>query len=187
MPMSGLTLDAALMQLDALKGLRVGLRVGPLVLATALLAACSSAPIRQQSSGPPPAPLPREVAADMVLTAMNFIGARYQRGGVDPEGFDCSGFTRHVVAQSLGVTLPRTAAEQAMAPGWQFVSSRHLEPGDLVFFNTLERSFSHVGLYIGEGRFIHAPRPGHRVRLEELHSSYWAPRFEGGRRAPINR
>ena len=74
-------------------------------------------------------------------------------------GFDCSGFTRHVFETSLGLVLPRRADEQAAAPGLVAVKREDLQPGDLVFFNTLRRTFSHVGIYIGDNRFIHAPRP----------------------------
>ncbi|MEO7115300.1 MAG: C40 family peptidase [Caldimonas sp.] len=123
-------------------------------------------------------------ATDMVLAAMNFVGVRYKRGGVSAEtGFDCSGFTRHVFEMSLGLVLPRRADEQAAAPGLVAVKREDLKPGDLVFFNTLKRTFSHVGIYIGDNRFIHSPRPGERVRTENMSFAYWTKRFTGARRA----
>jgi cell wall-associated NlpC family hydrolase len=126
----------------------------------------------------------RDRASDLVMSAMNFIGVPYRRGGNSEQtGFDCSGFTRHVFDQSLGLLLPRRADEQAHAPGLQSVRRDELKPGDLVFFNTLRRSFSHVGIYIGEGKFIHAPHSGSEVRIEDIHAAYWAKRFTGARRA----
>ena len=126
----------------------------------------------------------RDRAADMVATAMIFLGVRYQRGGTDADGgFDCSGFTRQVFETSLGLVLPRRADEQAKATGLVNVKKDELQPGDLVFFNTLRRTFSHVGIYVGEGKFIHAPKPGGEVRVESMNFAYWAKRFTGARRA----
>ena len=127
-----------------------------------------------------------ESASAMVVGAMNFIGVRYQRGGASAEtGFDCSGFTRHIFEMSLGVVLPRSADEQAVAPGLVAVKREDLKPGDLVFFNTLKRTFSHVGIYIGDNRFIHAPRSGATVRTEDMSFAYWTQRFTGARRADV--
>lgn len=123
-------------------------------------------------------------ASAMVIGAMNFIGVRYQRGGNSADtGFDCSGFTRHVFEMSLGLVLPRSADEQAAAAGLVAVERADLRPGDLVFFNTLRRTFSHVGIYIGANRFIHAPSSGKTVRTEDMSFDYWARRFTGARRA----
>ena len=128
----------------------------------------------------------RERASDMVLTALNFVGVRYHRGGSSEEsGFDCSGFTRFVFGNSLGLALPRRADEQATAPGLVRVRREDLEPVDLVFFNTLKRTFSHVGIYIGKNRFIHAPRPGGEVRTEDMGFDYWKKRYTGARRAEL--
>jgi len=143
------------------------------------------------AAAPPAEPAPgtftqqvRETASDMVLTAMNFLGVPYRRGGTDADsGFDCSGFTRHIFESSLGLVLPRRADEQARAKGLLAVKRDDLKPGDLVFFNTLRRTFSHVGIYIGEGKFIHAPKPGGEVRVEDMRFAYWAKRFTGARRA----
>lgn len=126
----------------------------------------------------------RDTASDMVLTAMNFLGVPYRRGGTSVEsGFDCSGFTRHVFEMSLGLVLPRRADEQARAPGLFSIRKEDLKPGDLVFFNTLKRTFSHVGIYVGEGKFIHSPRTGAEVRVEDMRVAYWAKRYNGARRA----
>lgn len=127
----------------------------------------------------------RSTASDLVLSAMNFIGVRYRRGGTSQEeGFDCSGFTRHVFENSIGLVLPRRADEQAKAPGLLKISESDLRPGDLVFFNTLRHTFSHVGIYVGDGKFIHAPRAGSEVRIEDMRQSYWVKRFTGARRVP---
>ena len=129
----------------------------------------------------------RDRASALVMSAMHFIGVPYRRGGTSEEdGFDCSGFTRHVFDRSLGLVLPRRADEQARAPGLLSVKRDELKPGDLVFFNTLKRTFSHVGIYVGEGKFIHAPRTGSEVRVEDMRASYWAKRFTGARRADID-
>ena len=126
----------------------------------------------------------RDKASEMVLTAMNFLGVPYRRGGTTGEdGFDCSGFTRHVFEMSLGLVLPRRADEQARAPGLFSIKRNELKPGDLVFFNTLKRTFSHVGIYVGDGKFIHSPRTGGEVRVEDMRLAYWSKRYNGARRA----
>ena len=126
----------------------------------------------------------RDKASDMVLTSMNFLGVPYRRGGNSAEtGFDCSGFTRRVFELSLGLVLPRRVDEQASAHGLVTIKRDELKPGDLVFFNTLKRTFSHVGIYVGEGKFIHSPRTGGEVRVEDMRFAYWSKRFTGARRA----
>jgi cell wall-associated NlpC family hydrolase len=128
----------------------------------------------------------RDTASELVISAMNFIGLPYRRGGTGgldgSEGFDCSGFTRHVFEHSLGLVLPRRADEQARASGLSSVLRTELKPGDLVFFNTLRHTFSHVGIYVGDGKFIHAPRSGSEVRIEDMRKAYWDRRFTGARR-----
>ena len=126
----------------------------------------------------------RDRASELVLTAMNFLGVPYRRGGQsEDQGFDCSGFTRYIFERSIGLALPRRVDEQATAPGLSSVRRDDLRPGDLVFFNTLRRSFSHVGIYVGEGKFIHSPKSGAVVRVEDMTLAYWARRFTGARRA----
>jgi cell wall-associated NlpC family hydrolase len=140
-----------------------------------------------QASAPPADPSlfgqVREKTTDLVMAAMNFIGVRYRRGGNSAEsGFDCSGFTRYVFENSIGLVLPRRANEQAQAPGLFKIGKDELKPGDLVFFNTLRHAFSHVGIYVGDGKFIHSPRAGGEVRVEDMRIEYWAKRFNGARR-----
>ena len=126
----------------------------------------------------------RDSASDMVLTAMNFLGVPYRRGGsTEATGFDCSGFTRHIFEMSLGLVLPRRADEQASASGLTKVGREDLRPGDLVFFNTMRRTFSHVGIYVGDGKFIHSPATGGAVRVDDMRYAYWSQRFNGARRA----
>lgn len=126
----------------------------------------------------------RDTTSGLVVSAMNFLGVPYKRGGnSSDDGFDCSGFTRHIYENTLGLVLPRRVDDQAKAPGLSPVKRDELQPGDLVFFNTLRRTFSHVGIYVGEGKFIHAPRTGGEVRVESMGVKYWAKRFTGARRA----
>lgn len=126
-----------------------------------------------------------DMASHLVTSAMDFLGVRYRRGGQSREsGFDCSGFTRHVFENSVGLILPRRASEQANSPDLIPVNQSELKPGDLVFFNTLKRTFSHVGIYVGDNKFIHSPRAGGSVRVEDIREAYWAKRFDGARRAP---
>lgn len=122
-----------------------------------------------------------EKASDLVVTAMGFLGVPYRRGGESAEsGFDCSGFVRAMYEQTIGLVLPRRANEQAAAT--QTIDREDLKPGDLVFFNTMRRAFSHVGIYVGDGKFIHAPRAGAQVRVEDMRVAYWQKRFNGARR-----
>ena len=120
-------------------------------------------------------------ASSLVSSALGFLGVPYRRGGTSAEtGFDCSGFVRSIYQQTAGLLLPRSAAQQAAAT--QRIDKAELKPGDLVFFNTMRRAFSHVGIYVGNGKFIHAPKPGAEVRVEDLGLAYWAKRFDGARR-----
>lgn len=120
-------------------------------------------------------------ASDLVVSAMGFLGVPYRRGGSTVEtGFDCSGFVKSMYEQTIGLVLPRSAAQQAAAT--QTIERNELRPGDLVFFNTMRQAFSHVGIYVGNGKFIHSPKPGAEVRVEDMGGSYWAKRFDGARR-----
>ena len=120
-------------------------------------------------------------ASALVVNAMGFLGVPYKRGGTTAEtGFDCSGFVRAIYQQTVGLMLPRRADQQAAAT--QSIDKSELQPGDLVFFNTMRRTFSHVGIYVGEGRFIHSPRTGAEVRVESMNIDYWQRRFDGARR-----
>ena len=166
---------------------------GLAVVASLLLCACAAQPTAHRagavdaisrSAASPQAPA-QAAASDVVIAAMSFIDRPYQAGGQSVQtGFDCSGFTRHVFGQTLGIDLPRSAQEQAQASALQAVPSRdELQPGDLVFFNTQQRAFSHVGIYLGDGRFIHAPRTGAQIRIERMSGAYWSGRYSGARRA----
>jgi len=120
-------------------------------------------------------------ASELVVHAIGFLGVPYQRGGNTVEtGFDCSGFVKAIFEQTVGLVLPRRAEQQAAAT--QNIEKKDLAPGDLVFFNTMRRAFSHVGIYIGDGKFIHSPKPGAEVRVESLAAAYWNRRFDGARR-----
>ena len=120
-------------------------------------------------------------ASELVLTAMGFLGVPYRRGGNNAEsGFDCSGFVKAMYQNTVGLVLPRRADQQAAATSK--IDKNDLQPGDLVFFNTMKHAFSHVGIYVGEGKFIHSPKPGAQVRVEDMGQSYWQRRFDGARR-----
>ena len=120
-------------------------------------------------------------AQDVILQGLKLVGVRYRLGGNDESsGLDCSGFVRLVFKDSIGASLPRTAQE--MSEVGQRVDTSQLKPGDLVFFNTMRRTFSHVGIYLGDNHFMHAPRTGAEVRVESMESSYWVKRYNGARR-----
>jgi cell wall-associated NlpC family hydrolase len=123
----------------------------------------------------------REKISDILMTALSTVGIQYRLGGNHPEqGLDCSGLVRYVFQQVLGQVLPRTSEEISRVG--ESVNSQDLQPGDLVFFNTLKREFSHVGIYLGESKFVHSPATGGRVRIENMENGYWKQRFDGGRR-----
>ena len=124
--------------------------------------------------------------SELVVTAMGFLGVPYRRGGNSAEtgGFDCSGFVKAIYEQTVGLVLPRRAEQQAAAT--KAVDKHDLQPGDLVFFNTMRRTFSHVGIYVGEGKFIHSPKPGAEVRVENMSANYWQRRFDGARRVLVS-
>src|SRR6218665_2662575 len=133
------------------------------------------------SADPGAAGVPADRMSELVVAAMGAIGVPYRRGGnTYNSGFDCSGFVRAVYDQSLGLVLPRQAAQQAAAT--HEIDRAELQAGDLVFFNTQRRAYSHVGIYVGDHKFIHSPRPGAAVRIEDMRVSYWDRRFDGARR-----
>jgi cell wall-associated NlpC family hydrolase len=117
-----------------------------------------------------------------LVHALQTVGVKYRLGGRSPDtGFDCSGLVVHVFERAWGMLLPPgTAALRKV--GMPITKLRELEPGDLVFYNTRNRPYSHVGIYLGEGRFLHAPRPGAQVRVENVTTPYWRQRFDGARR-----
>jgi len=157
--------------------------LGALALAfvLALLGACSSAPTERGMA-------PRNYlhladpnqTSDIVVYALGLVDTGYRFGGSNPEaGLDCSGMVSHVVQNVAGLRLPHNAAQ--IAGVTRPIPRGALRPGDLVFFNTMKRPYSHMGLYIGDGRFVHAPSAKGRVRIERLDSAYFASRFDGAR------
>jgi cell wall-associated NlpC family hydrolase len=138
------------------------------------------------SSTPAPVALPAESrpadprAHEVVIFALGLIDTGYRFGGKNPEaGLDCSGMVSHVYRQAAGLNLAGSAAD--IARGGRPIPSQELRPGDLVFFNTRNRPYSHVGIYIGGDRFIHAPNSNGKVRAESLTRSWFATRFEEAR------
>jgi cell wall-associated NlpC family hydrolase len=125
------------------------------------------------------------LSSQLAMNAMGLIGVPYVWGGSQTnKGLDCSGLVQAVYKQASGVVLPRNASQQAAAA--TPIDNNELRPGDLVFFNTLRRAFSHVGIYVGDGKFVHAPKPGAVVRIEDMTKTYWQRRFEGGRRVDLS-
>jgi cell wall-associated NlpC family hydrolase len=120
-------------------------------------------------------------ASELAMQAMALIGIPYKYGGTSPEqGMDCSGLVRYVFKEAWDTNLPRTSEEISQLG--QRIEAHDLRPGDLVFYNTLRRAFSHVGIYLGDNRFIHSPSQGGEVRIERMDVNYWKKRFNGARR-----
>ncbi|VVE27816.1 peptidase P60 [Pandoraea terrae] len=168
---------------------RLPARLLPMLAVTALVAACSSTPTRYAGNGDLRArPYGAEKSAgqeEITLAAMGLVGVPYRYGGNTPDsGFDCSGLVRYVVLRAAGVNLPRTT-EQMSTVGTS-IDLDQLASGDLVYFNTTGRSHSHVGIYVGNGQFVHAPATGGTVRLANMSLPYWAGRFDGVRRVAAN-
>ncbi len=116
-----------------------------------------------------------------MVNALGLVGISYRRGGDSPDGgFDCSGMVRYVYQSALGLDLPRRAVE--ISRFGTKIEPTELKPGDLVFYNTVKSAFSHVGIYLGDNRFIHAPATGGAVRVEDMNQAYWTRRFNGARR-----
>jgi cell wall-associated NlpC family hydrolase len=123
----------------------------------------------------------KDTASEITTYALSLIGVDYRFGGNTPDqGLDCSGLIRYVFQQATGLSLPRSAREQSRMG--ESISKDKLQPGDLVFFNTRRFQFSHVGLYIGENRFIHAPSAGGAVQVVSMDNAYWQKAFNGARR-----
>jgi len=147
------------------------------VAALALAAGCRSRP--PERAVVPPAPPPVAVGDTLAQAALAQLGTPYRYGGSTPAGFDCSGLVLHV-HERAGIDVPRTAAQQFRAA--RPVDVTELAPGDLVFFRTQRRGVDHVGVYVGQGRFVHAPRSARPVSLEELDDAYYMARFAGAGR-----
>ena len=132
----------------------------------------SDQPVSARDAGP------RHLLVDFAMTLRDI---RYRRGGRSPQhGFDCSGFVHYVFAQVLGVELPENSAAQYR--DGQKIDRDDMQAGDLVFFRTRGKRISHVGIYLGGGRFIHSPTTGERVRVDRMSEKYWSRRFAGARR-----
>jgi cell wall-associated NlpC family hydrolase len=158
------------------------------VAALAPLAAAQDKPDRSLSAAAAATATVRDVASsafssaqNLTSAALDLIGIRYRFGGNTPEGgLDCSGLVRYVFQQVTGVMLPRTAKD--MSRVGEKVATQDLQPGDLVFFNTRRYAFSHVGIYLGDNQFIHAPSRGREVEIATFDKSFWQKRFNGARR-----
>ena len=127
-----------------------------------------------------------ESSASLINNAMNLIGVRYRWGDKVQTGFDASAFVKYVLKDNLGFLFPVKTTDDMSKVGLQ-VSRESLKPGDLVFFNTLKREYSHVGIYVGENKFIHSPARGSGVRVDDMTSVYWDMRFDGARRVNENK
>lgn len=132
--------------------------------------------------------VPRNDEAQMnnlAIYAMSLYDTPYQYGGKSRvNGFDCSGFVQFVFRNSLGLQLPRTSSE--MSRLGMPLDARQLQPGDLVFFNTTHSPYSHVGIFVGENRFVHSPKTGKAIMLTSLNDKYWRAHYSGARRVTLN-
>lgn len=164
------------------------------ILLTAILLAASAfthaeeSPLPQESTDGETQATPQTAVKtqDLLLYALSLNGTRYKYGGNNAEsGFDCSGFVSYVYDKAAGLNLPRTA--RAISQAGSEIARSELQPGDLVFFNTLRRAFSHVGIYLGDNRFIHASssRSGD-VMVSDLNEKYWVKRYNGARRLALS-
>jgi cell wall-associated NlpC family hydrolase len=160
-----------------------------LLISCAAMAACAPltrAPVDTRDSSTPLArrSVPSRERSEALLLALMALGVDYRSGGRSTAtGFDCSGLVAHVYEEAYGIRLPRTVSAQSEIG--LSVGAKELEPGDLVFYDTLGRPFSHVGIYLGDGKFVHAPKRGSTVRVESLRSAYWITRFNGARRIEL--
>lgn len=156
------------------------LRLGLVVLLLVVLAAgCASKGVRE---APQLSPVASRLAESITIQAIGLVGTPYRYGGNTPAGgFDCSGLIGYVFREGAGVSLPRSVAQIAQGP-WPTVPRPGLVTGDLVFFAIDGRTLSHAGIYVGEGRFVHAPSSGGTVRLDSLDAPYWTSRIRHGMR-----
>ena len=160
-------------------------------VALAILSGCAATPGKL---APPPSKVSLSARAfdeiasartrELALHALSHIGVPYRYGGTSPlHGFDCSGLVHYVYQHGAGLVLPRDTRSLSVvgAP----VEDGILQPGDLLFFNTSRRPYSHVGIYMGDQRFIHAPTTGGHVEFADLRARYWQSRFNGARRLDL--
>lgn len=145
-----------------------------LIFLIALLTACGSAPAQHNEARD-------ERMNDLVMYAISLAETPYRYGGSNERsGFDCSGYVGHVYREVLDIKLPRTT--KALSGVGDPLRQSELRPGDLVFFNTQRSPFSHVGIYVGERKFVHSPKTGSRIRVENMELNYWKSRYNGARR-----
>ena len=147
-----------------------------------LISACSTAPTMTGVGSQPPQESAQVTGKrqDITFFSLGLIDTGYRFGGKNPEaGFDCSGMVSYVFREAANIRVSGSAAD--IAKRGKEIGKEALQPGDLVFFNTLGRSFSHVGIYIGDGRFVHAPSTNGKVRIDQMSNKYWAKRFEEAR------
>ena len=166
------------------------MRIAVQLSALSLLLACLTAQAADLPADGQPVPIAAEdggwsgPAQEILINALSLTGIKYKYGGISPEtGFDCSGFVRYVFQQAANLTLPHGA--RALSQLGQTVPLDQLRPGDLVFFNTLKSAFSHVGIYLGDNRFIHAPSSGGGIHVVNMNDAYWSERFNGARRIEV--
>jgi cell wall-associated NlpC family hydrolase len=152
-----------------------------LIILLVLLSACGSTPQRNSTSAAPHLSIADDKINELIMYAVSLADTPYHYGGNNPEnGFDCSGFVDHVFRHSLGIVLPRTSRELSRIGS--LVKATQLQPGDLVFFNTQNSLYSHVGIYIGDDKFVHAPKTGSHIRVDKMKEKYWISRYNGARR-----
>jgi cell wall-associated NlpC family hydrolase len=150
-----------------------------------LLSACGSQPQRYDVSVTTAPSSDEEQMSNMAIYAMSLYDTPYQYGGKSRiNGFDCSGFVQYVFQNSLGLQLPRTSAE--MGRMGRALEPNQLKPGDLVFFNTTRNANSHVGIFIGDNRFVHSPKTGKAIMITSLNDKYWSSHYNGARRIALN-
>lgn len=157
------------------------------VLMLACLAGCTLQGTQEGSALPEPSASTApgaETRREIAVQALSFLGVPYRYGGRQPEtGFDCSGLVHYVVGKVTGMVLP--VDTRGLREAGSSISAEELQPGDLVFFNTLRRPYSHVGIYLGRQRFVHAPSSGGVVEVVSMAQSYWRRRYDGARRLPF--
>ena len=154
-----------------------------ILLSALLLTACATHPTVTQELTPTDKKILFE---DIPAYAKSLIGTPYKFGGTSPDtGFDCSGFVGDVFRHTAGVSMPRTTSE--ISKFGFAIATADLRSGDLVFFNTLKKKFSHVGIYLGDDRFIHAPSTKGTVRIDNMSDKYWKKNYDGARRVNLRR
>jgi cell wall-associated NlpC family hydrolase len=153
----------------------------PFVIIVSFSGCSGYRPEAPEPAAPVPAPAPRAERSEALLQALLALGVDYKYGGKSHvTGFDCSGLVAHVYREAWGIHLPLNAKGQSQVG--MPVSLAELQAGDLVFYDTLKRPYSHVGIYMGDGKFVHAPKTGAQVRVESIKAVYWSQRYNGARR-----